>query len=69
MKIAAIRQIADYIKDLKEGLYEWDCRGLPGDLKRLYVLIAHFMKAPYETEDQKLKPLLATPEYKARVCE
>lgn len=70
MEKAEIQETAAYIKDLEEGLDEWDYRGLPtlGDLNRLYILIAHLMKATYETEDQELKPLLATLEYKARKC-
>jgi len=70
MERAEIKQIADYIKDLKEGLDLWDYQGLPtlGDLNRLHVIITHLMKATYETEDQELKPLLATLEYKARMC-
>ena len=28
MNRAEIKQIADYIKDLEEGLYEWDYRGI-----------------------------------------
>jgi hypothetical protein len=28
MEKADIKQIADYLKDLEEGLYEWDYRGL-----------------------------------------
>jgi hypothetical protein len=67
---AEIRQVADYIKDLEEGLVEWDYRGqlTLGDLNKLYVIIAHLMNATYQTDDQELKPLLATLEYKARKC-
>ena len=28
MQKAEIKQIADYLKDLEEGLYEWDYRGI-----------------------------------------
>jgi hypothetical protein len=28
MENAEIKQIADYLKDLEEGLYEWDYRGI-----------------------------------------
>lgn len=70
MERVEIKQIAAYLKDLEEGLDEWDYRGPAtlGDLNRLYVLITHLMKATYETDDQKLKPLLAALEYKARRC-
>ena len=65
-----IKQVADYIKDLEEGLGTWDYQGPStlGGLNRLHVIITHLMKATYETEDQELKPLLETLEYKARRC-
>ena len=65
-----IKKIADYLKDLEEGLYEWDYRGLTtqGHLTELYRIIKRLMDATYETKDQELKPLLATLEYKARNC-
>jgi len=28
MEKAEIKRIADYVKDLEEGLYEWDYRGI-----------------------------------------
>lgn len=70
MQKSEIKQIAVYIKDLEEGLDLWDYQGLTTlvDLNRLYEIIKHLMDATYETEDQKLKPLLATLEYKARRC-
>ncbi len=70
MDRAEIKQVADYIKDFEEGLGTWDYCGQStlGELNRLYVIITHLMKATYETEDQQLKPLLATLEYKARMC-
>ncbi|TKJ34622.1 MAG: hypothetical protein CEE38_17270 [Planctomycetes bacterium B3_Pla] len=70
MERVEIQQIAAYLKDLEEGLDEWDYHGPAtlGDLNRLYVIITHLMKATYEIEDQELKPLLATLEYKARRC-
>ena len=65
-----IKQIAAYLKDLEEGLVEWDYRGITtqGQLTKLYDIIERLMKATYETKDQELKPLLATLEYKARKC-
>ncbi len=65
-----IKQIADYIKDLEEGLDEWDYRGLItlGHLTKLHQIIERLMNATFKTEDQELKPLLATLEYKARKC-
>jgi hypothetical protein len=70
MERAEIKRIADYLKDLEEGLYEWDYRGITtqGHLTKLYGIIERLMKATFETEDQELKVLLATLEYKARKC-
>ena len=65
-----IKQVADYIKDLEEGLDAWDYQGPStlGHLTKLHQIIERLMKAAFETEDQELKPLLATLEYKARMC-
>lgn len=70
MEKAEIKRIADYIKDLEEGLDLLDYRGLPmlGALNRLYEIIKRLMDATNETDDKQLKPLLATLEYKARLC-
>jgi len=70
MEKAEIKCIADFLKDLEEGLYEWDYRGITtqGHLTKLYGIIKRLMQATYETKDQQLKPLLATLEYKARKC-
>ena len=70
MENAEIKAIADYLKGLEEGLYEWDYRGITtqGQLTELYRIIKRLMDATFETKDQKLKPLLAALEYKARKC-
>lgn len=70
MKKAEIKEIGDYLKDLEEGLYEWDYRGITtqGQLTELYRIIKTLMDATFETKDQQLKVLLATLEYKARKC-
>jgi len=70
MEKAEIKRIADYLKDIEEGLYEWDYRGITtqGHLTKLYGIIERLMNATYETKDPELKPLLATLEYKARKC-
>ena len=64
-----IKQISDYLKDLEEGLYEWDYRGLNtlGQLTELHRIIETLMDATFKA-DQELKPLLATLELKARRC-
>ncbi len=63
-------QIADYLKDLEEGLVEWDYRGITtqGHLTELYGIIERLMQATFKTKDQELKLLLATLEMKARKC-
>ena len=70
MEKAEIKRIADYLKDLEEGLVEWDYRGITtqGHLTKLYGIIERLMQATFKTKDQQLKPLLATLEYKARKC-
>ena len=70
MNQAEVKEVADYLKDLEEGLYECDYRGLPtlGDLTRLHEVIRHLMDATFKAKDQGLKVLLATLEYKARTC-
>ena len=70
MEKAEIKQVADYLKDLEEGLYEWDYRGITTlrDLTELYRIIKLLMNETFETKDKRLKVLLATLEYKARKC-
>ncbi|HUW19507.1 MAG TPA: hypothetical protein VMW16_09410 [Sedimentisphaerales bacterium] len=70
MEKAEIKQIADYLKDLEEGLYEWDYRGpnTLGHLTKLYDLIQRLMDATYEAKDQNLKVLLASLNLKANRC-
>ena len=70
MERAEIKLIGDYLKEREEGLDLWVYQGPPtlGDLNRLYVIIKRLMDATYETDDQELKPLLATLEYEARRC-
>jgi len=69
MDKAEIKRIGDYLKDLEEGLYEWDYRGLTtlGHLTELHRIIETLMDATFKA-DQELKPLLATLELKARRC-
>ena len=70
MDKAEIKQIADYIKDLEEGLDQQDCRGLAdlGHVTKLHLIIRRLMEATFQTTDRRLKPLLATLEMKARRC-
>ncbi len=47
MEKAEIKQIGDYLKDLEEGLVEWDYRGITtqGHLTELYRIIKRLMDA------------------------
>ena len=65
-----IKRIGDYLKDLEEGLYEWDYRGMAVlyRLPELYRIIKLLMDETFKAKDKQLKVLLATLEYKARKC-
>ena len=69
MERAEIKAIGDYLKDLEEGLVEWDYHGITtlSQLTKLHRIIETLMDATFEA-DQELKPLLATLELKARKC-
>ena len=69
MNKALIKQIGAYIKDLEEGLMEWDYDNIAmqTELPYLYQIIKQLMDATFEA-DEELKPLLATLELKARKC-
>ena len=70
MEKAEIKAIGDYLKDLEEGLYEWDYRGMTAlyRLPELYRIIKLLMDETFKAKDKQLKVLLATLEYKARRC-
>ena len=65
-----IKPIGDYVKELEEGLVEWDYDhiAVQTELPYLYQIIQRLMDTTYKTDDRQLKPLLATLEYKARKC-
>jgi hypothetical protein len=68
MEKAKIKSIADYLKDLEEGLYKQDYRSIFArqKLDELYSVIPKLMDATFKTKDKQLKVLLATLEHKAR---
>ena len=69
MNKAEIKQIADFLSDVYEGICEGDERtAMELQLTDLYKVIKRLMDATFETKDQRLKVLLATLEYKARRC-
>ena len=70
MEKAQIKKIGDYIKDLEEGLVEWDYdkTAMQTEWPYLCQIIKQLMDATFETKDKDLKVLLATLELKARKC-
>ena len=70
MEKAQVKQIGEYLKDLEEGLYEWDYRGMTAlyRLPELYRIIKLLMDETFKAKNKDLKILLATLEYKARKC-
>jgi hypothetical protein len=70
MERAEITRISEFLKDLEEGLYEWDYTGLTAQRKldELYPIIKALMDETFKTKDQQLKVILASLEYKARKC-
>ena len=70
MNKAEIKQIAEYIKDLEEGLYEWDYTDETAEyhLTQVRQVIKRLMDATFESEDQIEKQLLATLNLKAHKC-
>ena len=65
-----IKQLSYYIKDLEEGLYEWDYDriAMQTEWSKLYETIKLLMNETFKTKDQELKPILAIIELRARRC-
>jgi hypothetical protein len=65
-----IKQISDFLKDLEEGLVEFDYTGIIArqKLDEIYRFIPRLMDATFKTKDRGLKIILASLEYKARKC-
>ena len=70
MTKAELTQTADYLKDLEEGLVEFDYDqiAMQTEYDKVYQIIERLMQATFETDDQDLKPVLAMMELKARKC-
>jgi len=70
MEKPEIKQIGAYLKDLEEGLVEWDYDNLAmqTEYPKLYETIQRLMQATLETDDQDLKLVLAALECNARHC-
>ena len=67
MDKAEIKQIADFLNDVYEGLCEGDEEAaMRLHLTELYRVIERLMDATFATKDQDLKVLLATMEKRAR---
>jgi len=70
MDKAEIKQIADYLKDLEEGLELQGHLELTDlrHLSKLHLAIKRLIDATFARKDRRLRVLLATLEYKARTC-
>ena len=67
MKKAEIKQIADFLSDVHEGICEQDESYIQQlQLNELYRVIKTLMDATFKTKDQQEKVVLASLEYKAR---
>ena len=71
MNESETREIADYLKDLEEGLYEWDYQDDTAEyhLTQVRLVKKRLMDATFESEDQIEKQLLATLNLKAHNCQ
>jgi hypothetical protein len=70
MEKGEIQNFVAYLKDLEEGVVEWDYNetGLQLHLSLVSHVIKQLTNATFETKDQDLKPLLATLSKKAHRC-
>ena len=70
MTKSQLKQLTDYIKDLAEGLVEWDYDhiSMQAELPKIYETIKLLMDETFKTKDQDLKPVLAYMEMKLRKC-
>ncbi len=67
MDKAEVKQIADFLIEVREDLYEGEGdAALRLNLTELYRVIQRLMDATFATQDQDLKVLLAGLEYEAR---
>jgi hypothetical protein len=67
MDKAEIKQVADFLNDVYEGLCEGDEEAaIRLHLTELYRVIKRLMDATFVAQDQDLKVLLASLEYRAR---
>ena len=68
MDKAEVKQIADFLIEVREDLYEGDGdAALRLNLTELHRVIRRLMDATFATQDQELKVLLAGLEYEARM--
>jgi hypothetical protein len=70
MEKGEIQNFVAYLKDLEEGLVEWDYNetGLQLHLSLVSRVIKQLTDATFETTNQNLKPFLATLNKKAIKC-
>ncbi len=65
-----IQGIGNYVKDLEEGLCEWEYSriSMQTEYSKVYDTIKTLMDLSYKTKDRKLTPMLAYIELRARKC-
>lgn len=69
-KRANIAEITEYVKDLEEGLVEWDLNtiAMMVQISYVYEAIMALMAVSISEPDPKKRAVLAAVEYKARRC-
>jgi len=61
-----LQETWQYIKEVTESLYDFDQSNLQAEYTKLYKVIEQLMKSTSETQDKRLKPVLAMMEMRAR---
>ncbi len=68
MDRAEVKQIADFLIEVRAGIFEGDAEtAMRLHLAELYRVIQRLMDATFAAQDQELKVLLAGLEYEARL--
>jgi hypothetical protein len=67
---AEVKRIADYIREIEDGLDKLDCREttIQRHITKLHLTIERLMDMTCNTKDPQVKVLITTLECKARRC-
>ena len=70
MEETEIKRIAEYIREIEDGLEKLDCReiNIQRHITKLHLTIGRLMDITLNTKDPQVKGLLTTLECKARRC-